>query len=94
MRDITIPGGRPGPALLLAVLLSGCGGAGSGQDQAALQVPEGTSLQSAGLRPVERPVARPMDRGRSGEASRAMAPVERPVARPMDRGLIESGQGS
>ena len=80
------PGIRPGPALLLAALLVGCGGAGSGQDAAArpaVQDQAGSALQSAALPPVERPVAKPMDRGAGHPAS--IQPVERPVAKPLDR---------
>ena len=72
----TMPGIRPGPALLVMVLLAGCGGAGSTQEGAAAP-PHSPTLQ-----PVERPVARPMDRGANQPGIR---PVERPVAKPLDR---------
>jgi hypothetical protein len=52
-------------------------------------------MPSATVTPVERPVARPMDRGLAGEDDRsAVTPVERPVARPMDRTLAGPGQDS
>jgi hypothetical protein len=98
IQDTTTPGIRPGPALLLMTLLWGCGGAGSGQDQAAATAPPtrpASAMPSAALQPVERPVARPMDRGASGQDDPvAVPPVERPVAKPMDRTLAEPGQGS
>ena len=84
--DKNTRGARPGPALLLAALLAGCGGAGPGQDQAGAQneqAQQGPAIQSAALPPVERPVAKPMDRG--AEHPAAIKPVERPVARPLDR---------
>jgi hypothetical protein len=71
----TMPGIRPGPALLVMVLLAGCGGAGSTQEGAA-------TAQSPTLQPVERPVAKPMDRGADQPG---IQPVERPVAKPLDR---------
>jgi hypothetical protein len=80
------PGIRPGPALLVLVLLSGCGGIGSGQDEGAADAQrshDSVSMQSAALPPVERPVAKPMDRG--AERPTAIHPVERPVAKPLDR---------
>jgi hypothetical protein len=85
-REITTPGIWPGPALLLSALLAGCGGAGSGQEQAAVEggsSREAASMQSAALPPVERPVAKPMDRG--AERPTSIHPVERPVAKPLDR---------
>jgi hypothetical protein len=86
IRENPIPGIRPVPALLLTALLSGCGGAGSGQEHAAVpeeRTREAASMQSAALPPVERPVAKPMDRGPEHPA--AIQPVERPVAKPLDR---------
>jgi hypothetical protein len=84
---------RPGPALLVMVLLSGCGGVGSGQEEgaaAAQRSREPASMQSAALRPVERPVAKPMDRGAERPAS--IHPVERPVAKPLDRPAHDEAQ--
>ena len=86
IREIMTPGIWTSPVLLLAALVAGCGGAGSGQEQAA--VPDGASrevasMQSAALPPVERPVAKPMDRGAERPAS--IQPIERPVAKPLDR---------
>lgn len=84
--ETTISGTWPCPALLLAALLAGCGGAGSGPDQAAVAAEaaqEHPTIQSAALHPVERPVAKPMDRGAARPAS--IRPVERPVAKPLDR---------
>ena len=84
--ETTLSGIWPCPALLLAALLAGCGGAGSGPDQAAAaaEAPkEPAATQSAALHPVERPVAKPMDRGAARPAS--IRPVERPVAKPLDR---------
>jgi hypothetical protein len=72
----TMPGIRPGPALLVMVLLAGCGGAGSTQEGAA------ATSHSSTLQPVERPVAKPMDRGADQPG---IQPVERPVAKPLDR---------
>jgi len=98
IEETTTPGIRPAAVLLLTVLVSGCGSAGPAQEQAAAPArpaPEEASMRSVALHPVERPVARPMDRGNeAGEDPQAVPAVERPVAKPMDRGFAESGQGS
>lgn len=92
--NTTAPGIRPGLALLVMVLLSGCGGVGSGPDEAtagAQPAHEAASMQSAAvLHPVERPVAKPMDRGAGRPAS--IQPVERPVAKPLDRPAHDEAQ--
>lgn len=91
-RETATSGIWPGPALLLAALLAGCGGAGSGQEQAAAPADPSRAaagVQSAALAPVERPVAKPMDRGAGRHAS--IRPVERPVAKPLDRTDDDAG---
>ena len=83
MQDTTISGCWPVPALLLAALLTGCGGVGdSGRDQAA------ATTQSTTVAPVERPVAKPMDRG--AQRPTEIHPVDRPVAKPLDRALDDA----
>ena len=55
LRKTMTPGIWPGPALLLAALLVGCGGAGSGQEQVAgpaVQDQAGSVVQSAAVPPV------------------------------------------
>jgi len=98
IQEIMTSGIRPAVLLLLTALLSGCGSAGPTQEQAAAparQPLDEASMRSAALHPVERPVARPMDRGSEADKdTQAVPPVERPVAKPMDRALVEPGQGS